>query len=331
MHTDAPAQNLATHRPVKLILDTDMGNDIDDALALAMIHSMEARGECELLGVMISKDHPAAPAMVDAINTFYGRGDIAIGMVQNGVTNEPGQFNEQVLAMTDEAGKPLFPTTHAQGSYEPAVAALRRLLAHSEDRSVVIMPIGPSTNLHQLFDSQPDDISPLDGKALFAQKVSHVVMMAGCYDHPNYFDNPNYKEYNINMDLPASTRFIADCPTPIFFTGFEIGDHIKHPVRSILNDYHWTKHHPVVEAYKFYLEMPYDRPTWDLTAVLYATRPDRDYFTVSEPGKVKVDEAGVTSFTADPQGNHYKLSVTDMQIQIVRQVQVELSSQPVLR
>ena len=30
--------------PVKLIFDTDMGNDVDDAMALAMIHSLQRRG-----------------------------------------------------------------------------------------------------------------------------------------------------------------------------------------------------------------------------------------------------------------------------------------------
>ncbi|MAP72962.1 MAG: hypothetical protein CMJ55_01705, partial [Planctomycetaceae bacterium] len=31
--------SLTAKEPVKLIFDTDMGNDIDDAMALAMIHS----------------------------------------------------------------------------------------------------------------------------------------------------------------------------------------------------------------------------------------------------------------------------------------------------
>jgi hypothetical protein len=38
------------------------------------------------------------------------------------------------------------------------------------------------------------------------------------------------------------------------------------------------KHHPLREAYELYQKMPYDRETWDLTAVLYAVRPDSGYF-----------------------------------------------------
>ena len=35
---------LASAAPVRIIFDTDVGNDIDDALALAMIHAMETQG-----------------------------------------------------------------------------------------------------------------------------------------------------------------------------------------------------------------------------------------------------------------------------------------------
>ena len=67
-------------RPVKLIFDTDMGNDIDDALALGVIHALQSRGECELLAVTLSKDNDFAGPFVDLVNTFYGRGNIPIGV-----------------------------------------------------------------------------------------------------------------------------------------------------------------------------------------------------------------------------------------------------------
>src|ERR1022692_1199780 len=64
-------------RPV--IFDTDMGNDIDDALALAMLHTLTDRGECELIGVTLTNANPAAVAYVRMINRFYGRGDLPVG------------------------------------------------------------------------------------------------------------------------------------------------------------------------------------------------------------------------------------------------------------
>ena len=55
---------------VNLIFDTDMGNDIDDAMALAMIHSLQGRDACRLLAVTSSKDNPKSAAFIDALNTF---------------------------------------------------------------------------------------------------------------------------------------------------------------------------------------------------------------------------------------------------------------------
>src|ERR1700683_90605 len=64
-------------RPV--IFDTDMGNDIDDALALAMLHALSDRGECELIGVTLTNAHPAAVPYIRMLNRFYGRGDLPVG------------------------------------------------------------------------------------------------------------------------------------------------------------------------------------------------------------------------------------------------------------
>lgn len=65
LHADQPA----TPPAVPLIFDTDIGNDVDDVLALGMIHALQSRGECNLLAVTITKDHPLAAAFTDAVNT----------------------------------------------------------------------------------------------------------------------------------------------------------------------------------------------------------------------------------------------------------------------
>src|SRR3954454_24337371 len=75
-------------QPVPVIFDTDMGNDVDDALALGMLHALESRGECRLIGVTVTKDNPWAAVYVDLVNTFYGRGQIPVGVVKGGVTPE---------------------------------------------------------------------------------------------------------------------------------------------------------------------------------------------------------------------------------------------------
>ena len=74
--------------------------------------------------------------------------------------------------------------------------------------------------------------------------------------------------------------------------------------------------------------MPYDRPTWDLTTVLYDLRPDRGYFDVSPPGNVLVATNGATTFQPNPQGKRYFLKVNPVQAARVREACVWLASQP---
>ena len=51
------------------------------------------------------------------------------------------------------------------------ISSYRRVLAAQPDRSVAISSVGLLTNLAALLRSGPDDNSPLDGRALVAQKV----------------------------------------------------------------------------------------------------------------------------------------------------------------
>src|SRR5947209_3177531 len=82
------AATLFAADPVPLIFDTDIGNDVDDALALAIIHSLESRAETKLLAVTITKENRFAAPYIDVVNTFYGRPNIPVGLVRNGKTPE---------------------------------------------------------------------------------------------------------------------------------------------------------------------------------------------------------------------------------------------------
>jgi hypothetical protein len=56
--------------PKKLIIDTDLGFDADDAVALCLAHALADGGEIELLGVTHDAGYPMGVAAVAAINTW---------------------------------------------------------------------------------------------------------------------------------------------------------------------------------------------------------------------------------------------------------------------
>jgi inosine-uridine nucleoside N-ribohydrolase len=314
----------AAKRPIPLVFDTDIGNDIDDALALGMIHALECRGECELKAVTITKDHPLSAALVDVINTFYGRGDVPIGVVHGGPTPEPSGYT--VLADQKDGDQLRYPHHLTSGTQAPdAVAVLRKVLADSSDGSVVVVQVGASTNLSRLLSSGKDEYSSMSGLELVQKKVRLLSVMAGSFVAK---DGKQQGEYNVKLDLPSAKALVSRWPTPIVFSGFEIGLAVTFPAVSIERDFAYVNHHPLAEAYKLYDRMPYDRPTWDLTSVLYAVRPDRGYFDLSPPGRVRIEGDGVTVLEPDPAGQHRFLILRpDKQLR-VQEALVQLASQP---
>jgi hypothetical protein len=86
--------------------------------------------------------------------------------------------------------------------------------------------------------------------------------------------------------------------------------------------------HPVVDAYRNYMRMPYDRPSWDLTAALYAVRPEASYFTLSPNGTVRVDEKGNTLFTPSTEGKHRYMVLDETRKARTLEALILLASQP---
>lgn len=299
--------------PLSVIMETDIGNDIDDALAMDMLYKYIDAGKINLLAVNINKEGIYPSEYVDILNTWYGYPDIPIGVVHDGAKcDNPNNYTEAVDTMTSD-GKPAFARS-LTGKYESlpdAVQLYRKILSRQPDASVTIVSVGFSTNLVRLMDSQPDSLSPLPGMELISKKVRLLVTMAGD------FTRPDAKEYNVITDIPAAKKLFSEWPTPLVTSPFDVGSAILYPATSIENDFGWTTLHPVVEAYKAYLKMPYDRQTWDLTAVLYAVE-GASWFTVSPAGKIEVTDEGNTHFTQDSAGTRHYLSVTPQQADSIK-------------
>lgn len=71
----------------KVIWDTDMDSDIDDAAALAILHHFADLGEVEILATISGSPIDYSVELVDVINTYYGRPDIPTGITQFGEGN----------------------------------------------------------------------------------------------------------------------------------------------------------------------------------------------------------------------------------------------------
>ncbi|MBM3493904.1 MAG: hypothetical protein FJX72_06225 [Armatimonadetes bacterium] len=71
---DPPADG----RPA-IILDVDLAEDVDDAGAIAVLHALADRGECDILALLVSSKNEWVVPCAEAINAWYGRPDLPVG------------------------------------------------------------------------------------------------------------------------------------------------------------------------------------------------------------------------------------------------------------
>lgn len=299
---------LASAAPQKVIFDTDIGNDVDDALALAMLYDYEASGRAQVLAVLLNNRHPASIAFTSVMNNYYGFGKFPVGVSADGISSKDGRYAVIVSDMKKPDGSFAYPRSFdAQNRPVDAVKLARKVLSESEDGSVIYISVGFSTNVVNLLSSQADEYSKLDGIALVAKKVKYFSVMAGQF--ATYPDIPRLRnmmpEYNIRFDPPAARAFFGKSPVPIVFSGFEIGEIVRFPKEAVLEKL--SAENPLAVAYKKYAVSRktgelYDTCAFDLTSVLYVFSPE--LFEISEAGNVVVDEKNISVFTPSKGGLH---------------------------
>lgn len=335
--------------PPNVIFETDMCLDVDDAMALAMMHALHDRREANLVAVTVSIDHKWCAPYVDVLNTFYGRPHIPIGVVRNGLSFEAkvkggskNTFAQLVAERKDTNGSFVYPHRLTDGARAPdAVSLLRKTLVAQPDNSVVMIQVGHTASFAQLLDSRPDAISALGGRDLIAKKVRLLSVMAGGFDAIALSAEWGGKtikkgepDANLLVDIPLAQKLFSEWPTTIVASGTEVGMAIPFPALSIERDFSYVRNHPVAEAYLHlcvawaFPKCPHNHHTLDPTAVLYALRPDRNYFSLSKPGKITVLDSGGSRFDEDKNGKHYHLTLNEEQKIRAQEAMMMLVSQP---
>lgn len=349
-----PTAPEAKREPIRVIFDTDIWSDIDDALALAMLHSLEDRNEVKLLAVSISTNSKWCASYVDLLNNFYGHGDTPIGMIKEGndlddfrrrfpeSTFPHSRYTEIISERKKADGSWLYPRNLTEaGTIPESVQLLRKTLVSQPDSSVVVIQVGYSTNLARLLKSPPDTISALDGHQLVARKVRLLSVMGGNFQ-ASVVDGVTLiqkgsPEANLVADIPAAQALFKRWPTPIVVSGGEIGAALPYPIKSIDRDYTYVKNHPIADTYLTYCKEQHmeengicmdNHRTFDLTSVLYAVRPDGNYFSLSAPGRITILNNGGSRFKESPQGQHRYLVLDETQKARALEAMVMLVSQP---
>jgi inosine-uridine nucleoside N-ribohydrolase len=266
----SPAQTVAP--PAKVILDTDIGDDVDDVFALGLAL---ASPELKILGVTSAwGDTALRSRMIDRLLCETGRGDIP---VRTGIpTKTTTIFTQKAWA-----------SQGIEQNHDDAVSFLLEQIKLNPGE-ITLIAIGPLTNIGAAIDRDP---------ATF-RKLKRVVMMGGSI-YRGYGDlgyTPHREpiaEYNIAMD-PASAQKLFQSGVPIFMMPLDSTqikfDEVKRSMLASINT-------PLTDALQILtaewsLSTQQVTPTlFDVVAAAYAIKPE---VCPTTPLRIEVDKVGFT-------------------------------------
>ena len=247
----------------KVIFDTDIGSDCDDAGAMAVLHKLADKGEVEILGVVYSSGkNKFGIGVCDAINTYYGRGDLPLGQNHKNDVGDPRDFFSKKIAIDTV-------TYHHDviSSAKDLVSAYKMMLEKEQDASVTIITVGhPIGLVHLLRDDE--------GVRLVRSKVSRWVAMGG--GGWNFSQN-GMAEYMHEL--------LEKWPCKLYMSSYG-----KKVITGNMKLPNTPENNPVRKAYESFIWncLEKGRPSWDQIAVLFAIRPQ--YFRIESHGFVEQTE-----------------------------------------
>lgn len=192
----ATVSRTAAARRIPILLDTDIGTDIDDAFALALILNSP---ELDLLGVTtVSGDTQARARLAAKLLWVAGRAVVPV------YAGQPGQ------------PLPIDQARWAEGFTSPALrlSGAAGFLESQFDRrpgEVTLIAIGPLTNVAALLRKDPP----------VARKIKSIVMMGGSISHGYGSDPQPAAEYNIAQD-PAAAQTVFASGVPIVMAPLDV-------------------------------------------------------------------------------------------------------------
>src|SRR5262249_9707919 len=167
---------------VPILLDTDIGDDIDDALALALAL---ASPEIDLCGVTtVSGDAHTRALIVCRLLHAVGRGDVPVA---SGAPDRP------VPDFSGQMQYGLRPSFRKRPERDTAVEFLYKQLK-ARPGELTLVPVGPLTNVAELLRKHPD-CKPW---------IKRIVLMGGGVRVGYNLKPPPVPEWNIKSDVKAA-------------------------------------------------------------------------------------------------------------------------------
>jgi len=262
-------QSAASSKPENIIIDTDIGDDIDDAFAVALALRSP---NVQILGITTTfGDTQARAKLVDRLLGEAGRADIPVAV---GVPTQPkATFTQRTYAESGRFGRRSHP--------EAVDFILEQIKRHPHE--ITLVCIGPLFNVGAAIEKDP---------ATF-RKLKRIVMMGGSinrgYGDPYAAPTPPEPEWNIVNDVPGAQKLFA-AGVPIYMMPL---DSTQLKMDETKRDFLFRQATALTEALSaLYFEWGQQTPTlFDPMTIAFIDQP---VLCPVQPMHIVVDEKGYT-------------------------------------
>ena len=263
-------QTRASANTEKIIIDTDIGDDVDDAFAVALALRSP---ELQILGISTTFGDTATRAkLLDRLLGEAGRADIPVAVGTFGF--DPGNFTQRHYA---EGGH------FARSSHPKAVDFILDQIRRYPGE-ITLVAIGPLVNVGALIDKD----------AATFRKLRRVVLMGGSIER-GYGDLGYSKphgpdaEWNIKNDISSAQKLFAS-GVPIFMMAL---DSTQLKLDEVKRAFLFQAGTPITDALTLlYHEWGQETPTlFDPMTIAYILNPS---LCPVKPLHIEVDDKGFT-------------------------------------
>lgn len=266
---------------IKILLDTDIGNDVDDAVCLAYLLS---HPQCHLLGITTVTGEPIKRASLASVICKVAGKDIPLypgfAAPMMGELRQPIAQHATVLPHWPHQSD--FPQDQAIDFMSQTIRA--------NPGEVILLTIGPLTNIGRLFSADPD-VAPL---------LKAIVLMGGLFT--NTYPEKEYTEWNILCD-PAAAEIVYRTPVKLHRSiGLDVTLQVAFPAQEVRQQFTAPLLRPVLDMAEIWFSQ--SSPTLTFHDPLAAA-------TIFDPTLCQYQQGNVTVNTSDKPGQtHFTPATT---------------------
>lgn len=271
--------------PHKVLFDTDIGSDIDDAVALAYLL---AQPECDLLGITTVSGEPVKRAQLASAVCLNAGREVPI-------------FPGREAPLLGQQRQPLAPQAAALERWPhrsefprgEAVETMRQII-RVHPGEVTLLATGPMTNVAALFAADDEIPSLLKG----------LVLMCGVFG--GRIEQRGLLEWNAMLD-PLATATVYNSRPPLHRSiGLDVSTQVTMDAAEVRRKFQTPLLLPVLDFAEVWF---HERPSITFHDPLAATTLFDDGICRYEPGLVEIELAsprlaGLTHWTPQAGGPH---------------------------